>query len=165
MVVYLITNVVNGKKYVGQTKRPLAIRWTQHKADSKRGRNTPLYNAIRKYGVEAFTIEVLTLCDNRDMMDSAEKSYIRLYRTKDRNFGYNLTDGGEGQPGVSPSIQTRAKMRAYKLGRKASPETRALISAIAKADGCIPPSRKGIPHSPEHARKIAESKRRNSGRA
>ena len=139
MIVYLITNTVNGKRYVGQTKRPLSIRWTQHKADAKRGRNTPLYNAIRKYGAVVFLVKPLTICENRDMMDSAEKSYIKLYKTKDRNSGYNLTDGGEGQPGVSPSAETRAKMRAYKLGRKPSPESRALMSVAAKAAGRVPP--------------------------
>ena len=55
--IYKITNLINGKIYVGKSKNP-KVRWRQHKSHSKK-RNTKLYYAMRKYGIENFIFEVL----------------------------------------------------------------------------------------------------------
>lgn len=58
--VYLLTNTVNGKQYVGQTTRGAKYRWRDHQHDAKRrGNKSVLGRAIRKYGATSFTITVL----------------------------------------------------------------------------------------------------------
>ena len=58
---YLITNTVNNKKYVGKTYQEVETRFKQHVSDSirERNKNRPLYRAMRKYGVENFTVELI----------------------------------------------------------------------------------------------------------
>ena len=56
--IYLITNTINDKKYVGQTRQTVEERWKEHKNDVKR-RKTPLYRAMKKYGIDKFNIYTL----------------------------------------------------------------------------------------------------------
>lgn len=88
--IYKITNKVNGKSYIGQTRYSVEFRWRQHihKKD-----NVYFHNALKKYGIENFTIETLEECDYKDL-DSREIFYIAKYDTF--NSGYNLTIGGSG---------------------------------------------------------------------
>lgn len=91
MIVYIYT-FPNGKKYVGQTSMPLELR-------ASRGdgyRNSPaVYNAIKKYKWENLQIETFP-CGSQDEMNSLEQYYIKLYHTNEREYGYNLTMGGDG---------------------------------------------------------------------
>ena len=89
-IIYKITNKVNGKSYIGQTRYTIEFRWKQHihKKD-----NTYFHNAIHKYGIENFSIEILEECNINDL-NSKEIFYIAKYNTFDR--GYNLTIGGDG---------------------------------------------------------------------
>ena len=88
--IYKITNKVNGKSYIGQTRYTIEFRWRQHihKKD-----NTYFHNAIKKYGVDNFIVEKLEECNIEDL-NEREIYYIAKYNTfKD---GYNLTIGGNG---------------------------------------------------------------------
>ena len=88
--IYKITNKVNGKSYIGQTRYTIEFRWRQHihKKD-----NTYFHNAIKKYGVDNFIVEKLEECNIEDLNEK-EIYYIAKYNTfKD---GYNLTIGGDG---------------------------------------------------------------------
>lgn len=89
-IIYKITNKVNGKSYIGQTRYTLEFRWRQHlhKKD-----NVYFHNAIKKYGAENFSLEVLEECD-LDKLNSREIFYIAKYNTFEN--GYNLTLGGDG---------------------------------------------------------------------
>lgn len=88
--IYKITNKVNGKSYIGQTRYTVEFRWRQHihKKD-----NTYFHNAIHKYGIQNFTVETLEECNYEDL-NSKEIFYIAKYNTF--NEGYNLTIGGDG---------------------------------------------------------------------
>ena len=88
----MITNICNGKKYVGQSKN-IARRWNEHKRAYKYN-NTYLYNAMCKYGIDHFKFEVIEECDVCDLNDK-EKYYISLYNTT-APHGYNLSHGGQG---------------------------------------------------------------------
>lgn len=88
--IYKITNKVNNKSYIGQTRYTVEFRWRQHQHKKD---NTYFHNAIRKYGVENFIVEILEECDYKDL-DSKEIYYIAKYDTF--NNGYNMTFGGEG---------------------------------------------------------------------
>lgn len=89
-IIYKITNKVNGKSYIGQTRYTLEFRWKQHQ--HKRD-NTYFHNAIRKYGVDKFDIKILEECNYEDL-NSREIFYIAKYNTFKE--GYNLTIGGDG---------------------------------------------------------------------
>ena len=92
--IYLITNNVNGKKYVGQTIHSINIRWIQHKSEAKRGiPDVYFVRAMKKYGVENFSIQELEQCDN-SLLDEREQYYIKLYNSNNNLKGYNSTIGG-----------------------------------------------------------------------
>lgn len=93
MIVYIYT-FPNGKRYVGQTTRPLEVR-----ANKGEGYiNSPaVYNAIKKYGWDNLIVETF-LCASKKEMNELEQYYIRLYKTTDNKYGYNLTIGGDGTP-------------------------------------------------------------------
>jgi group I intron endonuclease len=79
-------------------------------------------SAIKKYGEEKFLIETIHTCESKEEMNFVEMFYISLFNTKSPN-GYNLTDGGEGNLGITPSKETRLKMSIAKKGKRISPET------------------------------------------
>ena len=85
MIVYKITNEVNGHSYVGFTSRTAQKRFNAHKASARRGAKWPLHNAIRKYGENNFTIK--TLYEGKDALEQEDK-YIKKYGY------YNIAPGG-----------------------------------------------------------------------
>lgn len=92
--IYKITNNINGKIYVGKTEFCVEKRFKEHCNDSKRRKNEkrPLYFAMKKYGIENFSIEILEETDN--------PSEREIYRIKELNSfkeGYNATTGGDGK--------------------------------------------------------------------
>lgn len=90
MVIYLVTNKINGKKYVGQTIRPLSERWKDHcRAKDK----NYFHNAIRKYGADNFTREVIDTAETVEELDEKEIYWIAKLNTLFPN-GYNLKEGG-----------------------------------------------------------------------
>ena len=100
--IYLVTNQVNGKMYVGKTEQlNPEKRWKQHQQNCSKGRygHLPIYRALKKYGVENFKFEIIDQVEDSVELSELEKHYIEKYRTcikfKDCN-GYNVTLGGEG---------------------------------------------------------------------
>ena len=93
--IYLITNQINNKKYVGKTTKSIKERWEEHLKDSKKEKCEirPLYRAIRKYGIENFTIEEIEKC-NIISLSEKEQYWIKYYNTYED--GYNATLGGDG---------------------------------------------------------------------
>ena len=113
----------NGKKYIGVTKRELKDRF-----DNGNGyRISPMKNAIKKYGWE--NVEHRLLFDNLSKEEAYKKEIelIKLYKTTNILFGYNISKGGAGSNGCIPSIFTRNKMSMAHSGKKLSYKTRALI--------------------------------------
>lgn len=117
--VYLITNVINGKLYVGRTTCPSLKRYLAGNISAAlRGkRDKPiLYNAMRKYAASAFVIESLAEAALLDTLNELEKLWIALLGTRDKTVGYNIVAGGEGD--IGPRM----------LGKKRSVEWRAAKS-------------------------------------
>jgi group I intron endonuclease len=136
-IIYLATNRVNGKAYVGRTMKGLAGRFTVHIQKARLGYSSHFYRAIRKYGIESFDVAVVETCASEVELKSAEERWIAAMGSK-APVGYNLTDGGEGIVGFAlpksdrwrqsvTSESYRAKhSRRAKLWRAAmTPEERA----------------------------------------
>ena len=87
--IYKITNLINGKIYVGQSKDPVR-RWKEHKWDafnSNCKENSAIHKAFSKYGLENFEFTIIGLFEN---YNEKEKYYIKELDTLFPN-GYNLT--------------------------------------------------------------------------
>lgn len=95
--IYCITNLINKKKYVGKSTYNVNKRFKEHCRDAfkERCEKRPLYNAIRKYGVKNFLLEVLEECLNPKLLSKLEIDYIKKLNTYGK-FGYNATRGGDG---------------------------------------------------------------------
>ena len=91
MEIYEIVNKLNGKRYIGKTKRSTYRRFEEHKKSTN---DTILTRAFRKYGVENFESNILCYCIDEDDLGWQEIYYIDHYNTY--NDGYNMTLGGEG---------------------------------------------------------------------
>lgn len=129
MVVYLITNLINGKQYVGQTTQALEERWRLHL--SERSGCLALKSAIDKYGKDNFIIEPLMSCNSLEELDKSESSAIQSLNTLSP-AGYNLTTGGE-RP--SFSAESRLKMsKSGKVRKSISSDTRNKLSERMKGE-------------------------------
>lgn len=106
--IYKIVNDVNDKVYIGQTTTTIKERWWQHKyATKNHSSNDILHNAMEKHGFENFNIEIIESIhkNNKEylktILDEKEKFYINKFNSNDRNFGYNITPGGQsGERGL-----------------------------------------------------------------
>lgn len=108
MIIYKITNNINNKIYIGQTVSKIKRRWAGHKNSALNKRtNTPLYNAMRKYGVENFTIEEIGGANSQSELNYQEWLLIHKNNTLWPN-GYNMMEGGGS--GGKRSVFSRIKM-------------------------------------------------------
>ena len=87
--IYKITNLINGKMYIGQSI-DIEKRWEEHKFYSGK-ENTAIQSAFKKYGISNFSFEVIEEC-LREELDAKEIYWIAKYDSF--NNGYNLTQGG-----------------------------------------------------------------------
>lgn len=101
--IYKLTNTINGKIYIGKTNNPKR-RLIQHKSLSNKNNGYYIHNAISKYGISNFNFDILYETDLEEDCLEKEMFYIDLFKTNinkyGKDFGYNLTDGGEGVSGI-----------------------------------------------------------------
>jgi len=115
MLVYAILNKVNRKLYVGQTSQVLALRWNTHISRARRGKKHPLSCAIRKYGVDSFEVfELYGPGLGREQASAIEILLIAACRSREREFGYNLSVGGEAS--ALGSKRTEESLENYRRG-------------------------------------------------
>jgi group I intron endonuclease len=143
--IYLVTNRVNGKQYVGQTVHSIAGRFNCH--IKRTGR--PLGKAIQKYGVENFSIRVIDTAVSRSWLDRKEQTWIEFYHSQAPK-GYNLSLGGYSSHGFKMSEEAKAKIASALKGRKLS-ESHILATANAN---------RGRKRSIESRQKMSESAKR-----
>ena len=89
MIIYAITNLLNGKIYVGQTTRTLQERFKEHKKDffSHIGKD------MRKFGLKNFSVRILEKCKNITELNEREIFWIKKFNSRKPN-GYNVLPGG-----------------------------------------------------------------------
>lgn len=118
--IYKITNKINGKTYIGQS-RNIYKRWHGHKETCKRTKykDVLLYKAMNKYGIENFEFEIIEICDE-ELLDEKEIFYIEKYGSfaHGKNKGYNQTLGGGGGHGFVFSEERLQKARDAASGEK-----------------------------------------------
>ena len=140
--IYLVTNAINNKQYVGQTV-------TKH---SRHGHGHAIRDAYKKYGHPNFLYQSLTQGDlNQNQLDYFEKFWINVFDCLAPN-GYNLEGGGR---------RGKYVYHAPNLGKKASEETRLKMSAAQKRRLTffnIHPN-KGRKHSDETKEKMSQSQK------
>lgn len=144
--IYKATNLHNGKSYIGfDSAWPARIQ--SHKTASSKG-SQAFYAAIRKYGWEAFTWEVLYQSwDKQHCLTTMEPYFISEYNTYGIN-GYNMTRGGDGVNGYVFTEEARKKMSIAAKGKKKGPLPADVKNKISLA-------KKGIPKTQEHKDKLA----------
>ncbi|MBQ7439088.1 MAG: GIY-YIG nuclease family protein [Paludibacteraceae bacterium] len=149
--IYSITNLVNNKRYIGQSVN-ISKRWQTHKYELRGGYhdNAYLQSSWNKYGEENFIFEVLEYCSPEDL-DYMEGYFIWLYDTLDEEHGYNLTSGGKSNRTYSErglirykevrktymptwlnTPEANAKKALAKIGTHPSEETRQKLSLSHK---------------------------------
>lgn len=110
--IYCITNQINGKRYVGKTTKTISERFQEHCKDYLKDKNEkrPLYDAMRKYGIEQFIVEQLEEVEE-ETLSEREIYWIQELQTYGSN-GYNATKGGDG----SILYDYREIIELYNLG-------------------------------------------------
>ena len=159
MLIYCIKNIINNKEYVGLTKRPLEERWKQHIYESNKQDswewNTPLGNAIKKYGKDLFEVFVLEECSSETELKQKEIQLIKERKSLSTENGYNLTLGGDGRLGYKLSEETKRKIGEGNFGKVMSNEAKEKMSVAAKkrSVGKLSPM-DGKKHTEESKQKI-----------
>jgi len=104
--IYLITNEINGKKYVGMSNK-IDRRFMEHKTPKNiNNKTTVLCKAFRKYKIENFRFEILEIVDSIDLLDEREVFWIKELKPE-----YNMNEGGNGNSGHQVSEETRQILR------------------------------------------------------
>src|SRR5690349_20286213 len=92
--VYLVTNTVTGQMYVGITRGIVRDRWKHHRHAAKKGHQSPLAEAMRTYGKDAFTVEQIAEAPSWSEACQLEAQFIKAYKSHANHGGYNQTAGG-----------------------------------------------------------------------
>lgn len=114
--VYITTNLVNGKQYIGRCKSEIFL------GTKYLGSGLALKEAIQKYGTENFKVEILDTAESDNELNEKEEYYIDYYDAVKSSQYYNLRRGGSRGPGGpmfkshKHSLETRKKMSEQRQG-------------------------------------------------
>lgn len=153
--VYIHTNKVNGKRYVGITRQSVQERWRDGKGYRK---CIYFYRAIEKYGWDGFDHEIFASNLTEKEAQHMEKLLIKELQTQDPEFGYNISDGGsitriseEGRKRLSE--QKKGELNPN-FGRIVSEEEKKHLSELFSGE-----------RNPNYGRKHTEEARRKMSEA
>ncbi|OPZ38853.1 MAG: GIY-YIG catalytic domain protein [Synergistetes bacterium ADurb.BinA166] len=157
--IYCHTHVESGRRYVGLTKKTWRQRWDQHVCRARHAKTSKnhWYNAIQKYGREAFSHEILETCHSLEVANLAEECWIEFLDTRDPEKGFNLMKGGAHTPHPVKKLKDRPEFvdacrrnsrhlldpenRAKGLEALRSPETRSKIGMLVREAAARPGSK------------------------
>ena len=135
MHVYAIQNTENGKLYIGKhSKDNLASYLTKNLTCALSGvvGKCKLYNAIRKYGRQSFTIRSIFSIDDANQLNLAERVFIKFFGSQNDELGYNITAGGDGTKDLRHSEETKEILRIKSTGVIRTDESRKRLSESLK---------------------------------
>lgn len=120
MHIYKVTNLINGKIYIGQTIHEPQRRWQSHLNAARRTPRLRIQHAIRKYGEENFLFEVIDEASTQEELNKKEIYWIDKLKAIEE--GYNLKPGGDCNPMNIPTIKEKhdAIMRSKEVREKIS---------------------------------------------
>lgn len=144
-VIYKIEHIETKKKYIGKAINA-ERRWREHLNNVKKGKQHPLYNAIRKHGQNAFNFKILETVSEQEL-NQREIELIQEYNTM-YPTGYNLAEGGTG--GNTKKGMTEEQKVVYKTTQSENAKQR-----IKLGIGITAKSKKGV-HITEICPEIAE---------
>ena len=160
MIIYKVTNKINGKCYIGKTIQEFEKYKRTHVRVALRDKNEanrPFYSAIRKHGPENFEWIILCQCQSKEEMNEKERQYIKDYDSYGQ--GYNATLGGDGGGETNgkyertPEIRQRTALSL--LGHKRSEESRQKQSQSIRGENH---PLFNIGHKPESIEKMRRAK-------
>lgn len=157
MVVYLVTNRINGKQYIGQTTRDLNRRKQQHiLAALTKKDNLYFHNAIRKHGSKSFDWQIITKdVYSMKTLNRLEIHFIKLYNTFEN--GYNSTAGGKN---AAQSEESKRKISEAHRGVSLSEEHKRKLSEKLKGKNSVHYGKK---YSEKHRQRISEGRKGKFG--
>lgn len=166
--IYKITNIINKKIYIGQTKSSIETRFKRHIYDIEHHKTKSLlYDAMNKYGKENFIIEQIDIAYTSDELNEKEIYYIKTFNTQDPTIGYNICKGGTRGPGGpmfkghKHTEETRKQMSISRKGsnnsnygnhRKMPNEEKQKHACPGEKNGMF-----GKTHSEEEQKRISEA--------
>lgn len=121
--VYIITNIVTGKIYIGSSY-DIYRRWISHKSDLNlnKNKNIHLQRAWIKHGAKNFTFNALEFCDISDLL-AREQYYLDAYMSYAPDIGYNIAPVAGNSTGIKQSKESIEKRAAKLRGVKHKKET------------------------------------------
>jgi group I intron endonuclease len=157
--IYCITNIVNGKKYIGQTVAIGDSRWRRHKHNAVTNGKGHLYDSMRKYGINSFRFDILLDgIDTREKLNCLEMWTIDRFQTMNNRCGYNKTEGGF-ESKYSQESRNKMSVSAKARIRKPHSEEAKKKMSESKKGNTYGSSNKGNIHSEETKKKMSESKK------
>lgn len=131
--IYKITNTTNGKCYIGQS-RDIEARWAKHLSTYKSSPEWELYRAFKKYGIAAFSFEVIEECSIEELN---EREVYWIAQFDSFNNGYNMTLGGEACNGTNDKAVYQYDLsgnfiKEYKSAHDAARENNIQFTNICK---------------------------------
>ena len=139
-IIYMFTNKINGKMYIGQTidetRRIRRHLYAANHPDSTKNEGQPFVHALREFGFDNFDYAILervlakNLNELRKILDEKERYYIELYDSI--NNGYNITKGGRGMLGYKLSEDAKVAISKRNQGRKLTESHKKTIGEAAK---------------------------------
>lgn len=146
----------NGKAYIGITSQSLNDRWRSGKGY---GNNPHITRAINKYGWDNIKHQVLKGDFTLDEANALERKFIAKYQSNNPIFGYNITSGGDGCPGVSHphTEESKRKISQANSGKVRTPEMKEHLSQLKKGKKLDPAivtkmaeGHRGLTHTKEY---------------
>lgn len=152
--IYKTTNKVTGKIYIGKRQKPKFQKWYY-------GSGTLLKPALKKYGKEAFRVEILEECESKEALNNAEKKWIRIMRESGANM-YNISDGGDGGCLVKWwEFDAERKKEIIRKNSEAHKGKRNPMYGVHLSGKSRGEQLEGIPLPASHAQNIRDGKRKH----
>lgn len=128
--IYLTTNLITGKIYVGQ-KRYERQNKIAEPFPSYKGSGRKLLQSIKKHGKENFKRTILCWCLNQQSLDDLEMCFIKMYDSMNPDVGYNLVSGGQSLVPIEMRENTSGENNPN-YGNKWTEEQKKRLSDLAK---------------------------------
>lgn len=110
--IYITTNHVNGKQYIGQRKYDKQEKWKEYL-----GSGVILSKAIKKYGAENFSKQIIEDCDTKEELNLKEKFWINYYDAVNSDNFYNIAEGGDGGNTIVGYTEKQLEEHSKKLSK------------------------------------------------